>query len=218
MTTVVPVNSNLNRDVLLQVLRTLPGRIVGTTPDPEGFAAVFGGTFAHKFFTELHRNFMLRSRGGSDEFGRSWKPLSPATIRRKQHSLSQKNAAKFKAILKQKTAAFSRTGMPVAQARVKATRLAYAAITQTVPIGIDTGEMEKSLRPGRVVGGRYTAPDKQIADTHGKDWKIGTRVAHAKYFHRKRPLWPPAKQRAVWIKRSVKAGRDAIVQRFRQSP
>ena len=52
------------------------------TPQTEKLRDAFWGHFAHAFYEEAHKAFITKSKGGTDESGMKWKPLSEKTKRK----------------------------------------------------------------------------------------------------------------------------------------
>lgn len=61
------------------ILRTIPGAIKGTGPDPYGFGEAYRAGFLHSLMTSIYESFLIKSAGGTDETGHSWPQNSPET-------------------------------------------------------------------------------------------------------------------------------------------
>jgi len=80
-----------------------------------------------------------------------------------------------------------------------------------VPILIDTGRLEASLRPGAVSDDGYEVANReQIAEYHKGKITIGTKVPYAPYVHKVRRLWPSVKKMGTWVGRAVHDGTMAL--------
>ncbi len=65
------------RPELESIVRSLPALLAGKTDDPYGIARGFKLRVAFAFFMVLKEAFIVKSRGGTDEAGIKWPPLSP---------------------------------------------------------------------------------------------------------------------------------------------
>lgn len=68
-----------------------------------------------------------------------------------------------------------------------------------------------SLKPAGLAGRHYKPRENQVFDVDGPFVIVGTSVEHAKYVHRKRPLWPKAARLGAWVAQTVRAGRDEVL-------
>lgn len=198
------VRTRLSLPQLRALLRSLPGRIAGKHPDPEGYADAFFGEFAHFLFQKIHKEFMVKSRGAADSTGLRWKPLAESTKRRK--------AARFKDFTNRKTAQLTRAGMTTRAARTRALQLAH----RRVPIGIDKGDLVASLKPAPART-PYVPTQQQLFERSGQKITFGTQVKHARYFHAHRRIWPTPTRMHPWTQEAVRAGRDALKKKLERN-
>jgi len=56
---------------LPKILSTKSQRL---SPQLSKLRELFWATFAHSFFKKAHKNYVVKSKGGTDEFGVKWKP------------------------------------------------------------------------------------------------------------------------------------------------
>jgi len=62
------------------IINNIPLYISGERFDRYGVGRVFWSTVASEFYSRLYRSYEVRSEGGADDLGNSFKPLSPTTI------------------------------------------------------------------------------------------------------------------------------------------
>ena len=83
------VRARLPRTAVTALVKGLPSILSGRSPDPYGIKMVFLNAFAATLFKLIRRAYQDKAgegiQGGTDEFGKSWKPLSPATIKRDKY-------------------------------------------------------------------------------------------------------------------------------------
>lgn len=65
------------RPEIERLIRSLPAILAGSAPDELGIARGFKARCAHTFFMIIRENFIIKSRGGTDEAGIKWPKLSP---------------------------------------------------------------------------------------------------------------------------------------------
>jgi len=140
-------------------------------PDKERYQAL---VFFY-LFSIIHQNFMKKSAGGADSLGNQWEPLAEST--RIYKPLMRGEKKKFP---KRKT-------LSIKQVRAE----------RNPPILILTHRLERSLRPGRVVGDRYIPPPEQIAEINKGRIKVGSEVPYSREVARLRPPIPRSIQ--PWI-------------------
>lgn len=64
------------REEIERLIRSLPGMLAGKIPDAYGIVRGFKLRIAFAFFSIIKENFIVKSRGGTDEAGIKWPPLS----------------------------------------------------------------------------------------------------------------------------------------------
>lgn len=64
------------RDEIERFIRSLPAVLAGKAPDIHGVAHGFAMRVAFAFFSIIRENFIIKSRGGTDEAGITWPRLS----------------------------------------------------------------------------------------------------------------------------------------------
>lgn len=70
------VYSRVSRRDLRELLRAVPAMLSGNGPDPFGLGRGFRLRLAVAFFSTIKQAFIDKARGGTDEAGDSWPPLS----------------------------------------------------------------------------------------------------------------------------------------------
>lgn len=243
MATNLTVRARIPLGSISKLITDLPSIINGRKPDKFRIRDAFWAAFTREWFILLHKSFSRKSDGQSDEFGQLWKPLAKSTIAQRKVGRAEKKAAGIKGkrtrgLLtpsqdKQWKGIFASTFRKLAPrigeaaAKAEAGKLAWAIMksrgaqtklevfgNRKVPIGIDTGEMEKSLKPGSVQGTRYRPPKGQVARMEGSRMVLGTNVEHAPRFHKVRRLWPNVNRLSIWSTRAVDAGTRAVAERL----
>lgn len=64
----------------VEVFRRLPGYLSGRLPDVHGIGKSFKTAFGVALLDQIHRAYIVKSEGGTDDLGQKWKPLAPSTI------------------------------------------------------------------------------------------------------------------------------------------
>ena len=207
----------------------------------------FFGTYAESMFTYIHEGYMLKSRGLSDELGEQWPPLAPSTIaarpvtradiqkfhihpQKTRGLLSPKENTIWKKIFKRKFDEYFQGNMAHDEAKAKAAKAAWYWLKRmgaktrkgllggrNVLILVDSGRLERSLRPGKMQVFSYRPYNKdQIYEIRGKQMMMGTRVPYAKYhqtgtkYHPPRPPIPSAKAMRKWSLRAARQASETI--------
>ena len=120
-----------------------------------------------QLFGIIHRNFVIKSKGGTDSLGNKWKPLAAST-------------KIYKPLLPSERRKFKLRG-----------RTKKEALSSREPlILILTRRLEQSLRPGQVVDDRYIPSPEQIAKVVGSQVIVGSKVPYAGDVSAKRPAIP----------------------------
>ena len=73
------IRSNRPRREVEQILRTIPGAIKGTGPDPYGLGQAYRSALIHSLLTSVYEAFIVKSLGGTDDLGNSWPDIKPET-------------------------------------------------------------------------------------------------------------------------------------------
>jgi hypothetical protein len=150
----------------------------------------FFGRYAESLFTDIHKGYLAKSTGSSDELGERWPPLQPATIaarpvtradiqkwniasNRQRGLLTPKENAVWRKIFKLKFDQLFWGNVTHDEAKRSAAKYAWWWLkrfgaktkketlgTRNVPILIDTGRLEKSFRPGRMAHWSYVKYNK----------------------------------------------------------
>ncbi len=150
---------------------------------------------------------MEKAKGGSDQFGRKWHPLSMSTLSRKYYRSRPKTAAKTKGRLTPELTRMWRgiyySKLKKGKSSVEAAQIAWAIVKakggltglppeflEKVLINIETHTLEKSLRPGtiNIREARYTPRPNQQATIDGAgNYQIGSTVPYASEVNEQRP-------------------------------
>ena len=211
-------------------------KILGSSFVWERFVTVLG----HSLLTKIHKGFIAKSEGGSDSLGNSWKSLKQSTIagrpiqgrdslslsirgRQGRGLLTKTQDTQWKGIF---ASNFGRLVqfMPPPAASSKAASIAWGILkskgaetrketlgSRKVPILIDTGRLEKSLRPGKLSSKSYRPPSKdQIFKTTKNSLVLGTSVSYAADQHKTRRLWP--KDIGPWVEEAISEAIGSVME------
>lgn len=167
-----------SREELRQALRLLPAVLAGETPDTLNVSRGIKLRLAVAFLSQVQQAFLVKARGGRDEAGIRWQPLSPATVARRRLGPGDRKLITDKARTAHLTGAQRRTfrreylkrlranvaaGVQRADAAARARAGAYGVLrsrgvtvpskaqilgARSVEILRDTGELFRSLTPG----------------------------------------------------------------------
>lgn len=133
----------------------------------------------YHLFTIIHKNFMRKSRGGTDSLGNKWKPLAEKTKIYKPLSPGEKRKYKLRGRTKKE-----------------------ALAGREPPILILTHRLEKSLQPGIVNGDQYTPSPEQIAKIDNGRVIVGSKVPYTGQVSVIRPAIP--ENIDPWIEEAAK--------------
>lgn len=170
------------------------------TPELMKLREVFWGAFAYSFFKQVHKDFKMRSKGGSDSRQQTWKPIKASTKAYRPRKTNNKGRglltkaqdSEWKRIFVRYFKKFSAT-MAESRAKAEAAKIAWAVLkkqgaktkidvygSKDALIMIRTGRLRDSLKPGKFDGKEYTpsGPDQIYNFRRGKI-KLGTSVPYA---------------------------------------
>ena len=80
MPTAFKVRTKQPKEKLQALFRSMPSIISGRRIDQFGLKDIYWNAFYHHLMFKIHEAFMIKSEGGTDETGESWKALKQATI------------------------------------------------------------------------------------------------------------------------------------------
>ena len=185
---------------LMELATGLGEVLAGNAPDSLGIAKGLATVLGFAALSSIKDAFIIKSRGGTDEMGIKWPPLSPATIAaRKVSREEEKSSPDIKdrqAVARREEKKRMRTlppGMNPKEARAIARRYGQIKATREtgrkkievlgfrqVNILRDTGKMFNSLQPGRLNGSSYSPPtdeggENQIFEATPGLVTVGTR-------------------------------------------
>ena len=163
--------------------------------------------FLYYIFQITYVDFVLKSYGGKDTFGRKWKPLSPITIARK----ARKYLPRVKGGKGQLTPELIRMWKGIYWSKLskgktseEAAKIAWGIVKakggitgvpqdlqERVRINIETEALLKSLKPGTVniAKARYTPRPNQIAEVdESGHFRIGSKLPYASDVNKVRPF------------------------------
>lgn len=73
------------RDVQARFV-SLPKILAGSAPDPLGLRRMFFAIFARKLYSLIYEAYKIKSLGGTDSLGHSWRGLKKRTVKRRLSS------------------------------------------------------------------------------------------------------------------------------------
>lgn len=88
------IHTRLSRPELRARLAEIPRILSGRSPDRHGIAHGFALRLAVSFFSKVKQAFITKARGGTDECGISWPPLSPEYLAYRRGPKSTRTAGK----------------------------------------------------------------------------------------------------------------------------
>lgn len=190
---------------------------------------------AHSLFTDIHQGYLDKSSGNSDELGNSWPDIDPKTkaysrkirrgdlpsgVGRKRGILTAGLDRIWRRVYSQmmkKLTLFmdEEEAKPIAAATAWNTVKSMGARTKLemlgnrkLPIMIDSGRLEKSLRPGTFTKNGYRKYNNdQIFRYRGTRVEIGTAVPYASKHDQKRPVFPD--DLGIWFDRAADEALEA---------
>lgn len=62
------------------VFNNIGGYIDGSKPDRHGIGNIFWTHLTHYLYKKIHEAYIIKSQGGTDELGNSWKPIKKETV------------------------------------------------------------------------------------------------------------------------------------------
>lgn len=224
-----------NKAEIIKSLQRIPMMLSGKANDPNRLNQVHHVAYGRALLEKIHEAFLIKSAGGTDEMGYKWPPLKPETIaarpvakgdlkklgaggRRVRGLLTPEQDRIWRGIFASTLKKLVAKGMDLEKAKAKAAKIAWAilkargALTKLmvlgrrkVPIGIVSGDLERSLSPGKISSNyTYSRPKHQIFEVEAKQIRIGSDLIYASRFHRKRRLWPAKAKMGPWQKYAAK--------------
>lgn len=216
----VVVRTTLSRDEVYDLIHATAASLAGTSNVAPEIARQSYIVMAVEFFSLVKDAFDVKARGGTDEAGITWKPLTkkylaysrgPASSRHiGGHSptggdgaLTKKQLDRWWKYYGQAKAWLAADGATGQELKSHAAAIAWSKIkreggktklellgNRPHEIGRDTGVLYNSLTPGIPGEGTYQAPDGQLFDPAPGYIGMGSGVEYASDFHKIRPLWP----------------------------
>lgn len=188
-------------------------------------------------FEIIHKNFMVKSTGGTDDLGNKWEPLSKNTKIYKPLARGESSAFKVRSYRNSKGlltpkqnklwSSIYRRSLSQGKSPATAAQLAWGYVKskgaktkkdvlkyRNPPILITTARLERSLRPGRVVGTTYRKRPEQIAKVEGGVVIVGTEVPYSEDVAQLRPPIPEFIQ--PWIDRANQKAVDKLRQEMKK--
>lgn len=222
-----------SKGVVKELIANIARAITGSRPDPENLRQIFFAFFARQMLHDIHTAFMEKSTGGVDETGDSWEPLAPSTIEYKRRKRSGTLIDNTRSTVGQRRIwqdhyrralqQYRAMGFSSEDSETSARRYAWDRLQRSrhgapdIPIGIDTGRLETSLRPAPATLGYHPTNRDQIAIIPARGVAtFGTSVPYAHHFHKKRPIFPPADRMQSWSQRATAAGRDGVLRHLQR--
>lgn len=195
------------REDLVDRLRGLPSMLAGRTPDPDGTVRGLLLALGLQALSLIKGAFIVKSRGGTDEAGITWKKLDPKYVAyQRRHpgrprggprpTLNAAQDRQWRAIYATMSRRLIAEGMEAKSAGAQAAAAAWAHAKANgattllerygnAPVEIlrDTGLLLNTLSPGS------GHPDQILRPGPGKV-TVGSNLKKAGRLHKDRPLWP----------------------------
>jgi len=183
------------------------------------------GVIAHDLFRTNFNDMLRKSQGGADRFGQRWKPLAAPTIaskagipafsKEKQKQLRDEvtkvvmQRLRFRSgLTKEKKRSIARN---IANKTVRARSRAQARI------GIRTGDMFKSMRPGGISNSGYSPVENQLYIKREKSFDVGSQISYSKHFHKVRRIMMDAKHAKRVVKTSLADALPKLARNLREN-
>jgi len=225
-----------SRGELAALLAGLPAILAGDAATGKGRrvreAALRAG--AAELLSIIKEAFVVKARGGTDEAGITWAPLSPETVAygRRHPGLNARRsrAAKkgragrplltdaqdrvWRAVYASTLARLQRGGSRGSDASSQAAGAAWAVVKamggKTI-LGEYGGEkVEIGRDTGRLLASLSPESRDDLLEIDGASVSVGSNVEYAAHFHRRRPLWPESLPEA-WQERVAEVMAQAIM-------
>lgn len=216
---------------LYQKLALLPAVAAGRVEGPGDMARSLWRAVGIEALSVIRESFVAKARGGADEAGITWKPLSAKYVayQRRHPGLNRKRAYAAKAGRASRpllSAAQDRLWRAVyarelARLRAKgssdpsgsAAALAWALVKRaggkTILGQYGNAPVEIGRDTGRLLASLSPGHPDSILTAERGVVTVGTNVTYAKHFHAKRPLWPERLPQA-WQDRLAATFRDGL--------
>jgi hypothetical protein len=225
---------------LKALLHKLPGILDGRLPDEYKIGQFFRTHLAYFLLQKIYRQWLIKSKGGTDDLGYSWRPLKRETIAARPIT---KGELKRVGIVGKRVRGLLTPGedklwrgiffsnlkrlaskIGEAKAKAQASQIAWAVLksmgaktrletlgNRKVDIMRVSDRLIKSLTPGRINEVSYTFPQDQIFEVSQSEISIGSKVPYAGYQHKMRPFWPPQSRIRPWLNEAlVEAGKSTV--------
>lgn len=221
------IQTSMSRQDVHAALAKLPGLLSGKLPDPSGIVQDTLRQLGEEALNRIHGAFLHKSRGGVDEAGISWAPLSPGTVAyKKQHAglvrkkqgerprglLTEKQDARWRSIFAGKVRSLQGQGIPYEDAAGNAAALAWHILKlegaktllevfggRSVNVLVESGDLAESLEPG-------SGSQHQVFKVEDGKVSVGSDLPYAMAHHKGMPsknlparrLWPDGDVPASW--------------------
>ncbi len=200
------------REAVTALFTQLLDAAAGTGPDPHGLAQAMQARLGNVLLSKIRQAYLEKARGGTDECGIRWAPLSPVTVAGRRLGKADRQSLAGKSRLRALSPAERKLerreyrkrltdlvarGLPRTRAQALARAQAFnrlrgrdAAIPtrlallgfRQVDILIDTGELLASFSPG--VEDRPSHTPGQVFETPPGRVIVGSALPRAAYHHR----------------------------------
>ena len=138
----VKVQTTKSKQYVTRIINSVPGYINGTVPDIHKVGAVFWTTLIREMYRKIHESYEIRSMGGSDELGNSFKPLTTKTI--SQRPIGKGNLREFGLTKKQSGTNFKdRTRGLLTPEENRAWKRKYSVVLSQLMRRVNSGQAEK---------------------------------------------------------------------------
>lgn len=218
------IHIRMTRRELRARLAQLPGILAGTQADPNGLDQVVPQAVGVEALSILREAFIAKSRGGADEAGLSWLPLSKKYVaygrrhpglnakrtkaaakeRTSRPLLTEAQNARWKKLYSTKLFQLARSkgvgliatvpGELKGQAAAYAWAILKAEGAKTILGAYGDAQVEIGRDTGRLFASLSPGQVGNVLQAEPGSVVVGTNVEYAGRFHARRPLWPPPDQ------------------------
>lgn len=182
-----------SRSELRNILGNLGPQLSGSASDTGGMAREFATALGVGLLSEVKDAYIEKARGGTDDMGIKWDPLSPVTIANRRSGGTPGERKRQQIVARETKKQAERFGGDKKRAKIAAQRLATKQTGMTklqtlgnrdVEILRDTGILFNSISVGEISGGTYVRPNEDGSEFHVFEAEpglcvVGTRVFYA---------------------------------------
>jgi hypothetical protein len=138
----VAVQTKRSERFVRTVYGSIPAYIDGSVSDTHRIGAIFWSTLTQELFSRIHKSYVIRSEGGSDDLGNRFKPLKKSTIA--QRPIGKGNLSEFGLTKKQSGTSFkNRTRGLLSPEEDREWKRKYSKVLSQLVMKVSGGKAEK---------------------------------------------------------------------------